>query len=127
MLLCLVAAPVRAEPTGGPEAQARAHFVAGQQAYAAGRWEEALRQFELGYALSPRPEFLINFAQAHRKLGQYDRAIVECERFLSTSPPPDVRASAERLLASLREEQAEHALVHAPPPEPPPPAPPPPW
>src|SRR3954462_2163490 len=95
---------------GGPaiaapsqEEQARDHFAAGQREYQMGRYSEALHQFELGYALSPRPEFLINFAQVYRKLGDYDRAIAECERYLATAPPSSMAAEAERLLARVRE------------------------
>ena len=105
--------------TAAQELQARAHFAAGQDEYARGRWREALREFEAGYALSPRPEFLINFAQAHRKLGEYDAAARECRRYLATSPPPGLGAQAQRLLEQIEDERA-----HAPPPPPPPSAPP---
>jgi hypothetical protein len=125
----LVAGSAVAAPS--QEEQARDHFAAGQREYQAGHWADALHQFELGYALSPRPEFLINFAQALRKLGDYDRAIVECERYLATAPPSPMAAEAHRLLARIREERAQK--VTAPPPPPPPveakpvePAPPPP-
>ena len=96
--------------TAAQELQARAHFAAGQDEYARGRWREALREFEAGYALSPRPEFLINFAQAHRKLGEYDAAARECRRYLATSPPPGLAAQAQRLLEQIEDERA-----HAPP------------
>ena len=102
-VVLLVAAGACAQ-TG--EEQARAHFRAGQTEYARGRYRAALDEFQLGYALSPRPEFLINFAQAYRKLGEFERAIVECERFLATAPPEPLASEAQRLLGQLREEQA---------------------
>jgi hypothetical protein len=116
-VLLVAAGPLAAAPS--QEEQAREHFAAGQREYQAGRFTEALRQFELGYALSPRPEFLINFAQVYRKLGDWDRAIAECERYLATAPPPSLAAEAERLLARVREERAAHAT--APPATTPPP------
>jgi tetratricopeptide (TPR) repeat protein len=98
-----------AAPPDGREAQARRHFSEGQAHYQAGRYPEALAAFQLGYALSPRPEFLINFAQVYRKLGQHERALVECERFLATAPPAPLAEQARRLAATLREEQARAA------------------
>src|SRR6478736_4325076 len=85
------------------EEQARTHYAAGGDLYARGQYREALREFQLGYTLSPRPEFLINFAQAYRKLGEFDHAIVECERFLATAPPEPLQSEAQRLLGQLRE------------------------
>lgn len=88
------------------EELARSHFVAGEEEYARGRWREALHEFQLGYALSPRPEFLINFAQVYRKLGDYDAAARECQRYLATAPPSALAAQAERLLAQIEQQQA---------------------
>ncbi len=112
------------------EDQSRQHFVNGEAHYRAGRWVEALNEFDLAYTLSPRPEFLVNFAQVYRKLARYDRAIVQCERYLATGPPPAMAEEARRLLAAIREEQARASVRPLPPPEPAPvvvqPAPPPP-
>ena len=105
------AAPPSPPAGGSQEELARSHFVAGEAEYARGRWREALHEFELGYALSPRPEFLINFAQVRRKLGEYDAAERECRRYLATAPPPELAAQAERLLGQIEDERA-----HAPPP-----------
>ncbi|HEX9103874.1 MAG TPA: hypothetical protein VF997_16800 [Polyangia bacterium] len=117
VLLLALAAATSARATPSQEELARSHFVAGEEEYARGRWHEALHEFQLGYALSPRPEFLINFAQVYRRLGDYDAATRECQRYLATAPPSDLAAQAQRLLEQIREEQAK---------APPPPAPPPP-
>src|SRR6478736_3730385 len=84
------------------EEQARTHYAAGGDLYARGQYHEALREFQLGYTLSPRPEFLINFAQAYRKLGEFDHAIVECERYLATGPPAALAGQPQRRLARSR-------------------------
>ena len=103
----VVTAPAR-RSDGQPsqEELARSHFVAGEQEYARGRWREALHEFEAGYALSPRPEFLINFAQVHRKLGDYDAAERECRQYLATAPPPQLASQAQRLLGQIEDERA---------------------
>jgi tetratricopeptide (TPR) repeat protein len=111
VLVALTAIAHAAPPS--QEGLARSHYVAGEEEYARGRWAEALHEFQIGYSLSPRPEFLINFAQVYRKLGDYDRAIAECERYLATAPEASLAAQAQRLLQQLREEKQ-----HAPPPKP---------
>jgi tetratricopeptide (TPR) repeat protein len=86
--------------------QAAAHYQLGEHAYADGRFADALSEFQLGYALAPRPEFLINFAQVHRKLGRLGDAGIDCERYLATGPSPARAADVQRLLAAIREEEA---------------------
>jgi tetratricopeptide (TPR) repeat protein len=106
LALALVVRAPAAMAAPSQEELARSHYVAGEEEYARGRWQEALHEFQLGYALSPRPEFLINFAQAYRKLGDYDAAERECQRYLATAPPSDLAQQAERLLRQIREERA---------------------
>ncbi|MGZ3408047.1 MAG: tetratricopeptide repeat protein, partial [Polyangia bacterium] len=113
VLFVTLAAASAARATPSQEELARSHFVAGEEEYARGRWREALHEFQLGYALSPRPEFLINFAQVYRKLGDYDAAARECQRYLATAPPSELAAQAERLYEQIKEEQAK-----TPPPKP---------
>jgi len=85
---------------------ARRHSRAGEEAYRAGDYARALTEFEAGYALSPRPEFLLNFAQTYRRLERRSEAIVQCERFLAASPTSPLAPEARRLLETLREERA---------------------
>jgi hypothetical protein len=115
LVVFVIAVTAQATPPS-QESLARTHYAAGEQEYARGRWREALREFQAGYDLSPRPEFLINFAQVYRKLGDYDRAIAECERFLATAPTAPLAAQAHRLLAQLREESARAPRAPAGPP-----------
>jgi tetratricopeptide (TPR) repeat protein len=121
LALALVARAPAASAAPSQEELARSHYHAGEEEYARGRWREALHEFQLGYALSPRPEFLINFAQVYRKLGDFDAAERECERYLATAPPSDLAQQAERLLQQIRDERA-NAPRPEPPPAPPPPA-----
>jgi tetratricopeptide (TPR) repeat protein len=66
--------------------RARRHFEDGNAAYAAGRYDEALAEFTAGHALVPRPSFLLNLAQTHRKLGQLELAKERYLDFLRTLP-----------------------------------------
>jgi tetratricopeptide (TPR) repeat protein len=98
---------------------ARRHYRAGEEAYRAGDYARALTEFEAGYALSPRPEFLLNFAQTYRRLERRSEAIVQCERFLAAAPTSPLAPEARRLLETLREERARLG-DRAPPPSAPP-------
>jgi tetratricopeptide (TPR) repeat protein len=120
-LALLAAGAARAD---NASVQQRAHqsFLDGQQAFNAGRYEEALQAFQASFALSARPELLLPLAQTTRKLGRYEEAITYCERYLAGDVPPANARAARDFLQQLR---AESAAAHAPavPPSPPPSAP----
>jgi tetratricopeptide (TPR) repeat protein len=86
------------EPRDGA---ARRHFFSGQEAYAGGRYADAVGEFTAGYALSPRPEFLYNIALAYRKLGRTRDAIDSLQRFLSEAPESQYAQPARALLNEL--------------------------
>jgi tetratricopeptide (TPR) repeat protein len=54
--------------------QAKRYFASGNEHYAAGRYREAIRDFQAGYALVPRPNFLVNLGQSYRQVGDLVRA-----------------------------------------------------
>jgi tetratricopeptide (TPR) repeat protein len=66
---------------------ARALYERGLSRYADHDFEGAVRDFEAGFAVEPRREFLFAEAQAHRLRGDCARAISCYERFLATHPP----------------------------------------
>lgn len=95
-----------AEP-GAQVARARLHYQAGEKLYLLGRYPDALREFEDGYALAPRPEFLLNLGQVHRRLGDRAAAIAMFEQFLRAIDAADPRrAAVTDLLGELRAEFA---------------------
>lgn len=107
--LCVVAlvswAPARAHAQTDASA-AHAHFAAGEAHYREGNWSDALADFRAGYALDPRPEFLINIAQTERRLGLLDDALASCERFLARAPESPLVAQVKQLMKELRSERA---------------------
>jgi len=92
--------------------KARVHFEAGRALYRLGNYAEALREFEAGYQLAPRPQFLVNIGQAYRKLGDLPRAKETFERYLAAVPDSPERPQIENLIAELA------AQLAAPPPPP---------
>ncbi len=95
--------------TAASAGNGREEFVAGEEAFRAGRCGEAAQHFESGYRREPLPGFLFNEAQARRC--QFDRtrdpeearrAIALFRVFLEAAPPLDPnRVSAATSLNEL--------------------------
>ena len=89
---------------------AKEHFRRGKEAYDLGRFEEALRAYELAYEEDPRPQTLFNIGQCHRHLGNFERAAFSYRRFLDQAQPdPKTRALATDLLAEVEEKAKAQA------------------
>ena len=99
--------------------QARAHFEAGNQHYAAGRYLESIREFQAGYALVPRPNFLVNLGQAYRKLGDLNRAKESYVAYVRALPNNSaLRDQALQVLAEIEVQlQEQKGSTPGPPPE----------
>ncbi|MCU1278134.1 MAG: Tetratricopeptide repeat domain protein [bacterium] len=83
------------------ETRARAHYEVGLGMYHLGNYRDAVREFSAGYALAPRPEFLINLGQAYRKLHDLDRAREMFKRYLAAT---DAQAPDRKQVQQLLEE-----------------------
>jgi tetratricopeptide (TPR) repeat protein len=97
---------VEAEPLAPPSAAntvaAREHFEHGHVMFDAGRYLDALHEFEAGYRLAPLPLFLYNMGQACRHAGLAARAIENYERYLEAVPDAPEREEVEKYLRELR-------------------------
>jgi|GEM_PF-1513405 len=76
--------------------EARTHYDQGLRLYGDHDFPAAIREFEAGFALEPRREFLFAEAQAYRLAGDCARAIPLYERFLGSGPSP-LQVDATRL------------------------------
>jgi tetratricopeptide (TPR) repeat protein len=123
-LLCATSSWVVGDPANSDApARARGHFEDGLVLYKEERYQEALDEFERGYALAPRPRFLISIGQCHRRPGALASARVAFRKFLAAVPQDD--ADRPRVEEMLREVEATLGPDRlALPPEPPTPAPP---
>jgi tetratricopeptide (TPR) repeat protein len=116
--LALWCAPARADD---PLVQARAHSEAGRALYTLGRYDEALREFNAGYALVANPRFLVNIGQCERALGHEEAARDTYRHFLRDAPADDpLRREVTGIVAEL-----DAHIAAAPPPAPPAATPPP--
>ena len=129
VLLLALGGVARAEDD---ETEARFHFRAGEALFRVGKYNEAIREFQAGYGLAPRAPFLLNIAQAYRRLGDVQNAIDAYQKFLDLAAADDPRrADVESVLAELRAGRApppavEVAPLRAPAAQPIAPSPPPP-
>jgi tetratricopeptide (TPR) repeat protein len=110
LLLVALAGDPAGFPAGSPAdsapadtlAKAKAHFDAGNAHYAAGRYKEAIIEFQAGHGLVPRPSFLLNLGQAYRKLGDLGRAKEAYVGYLRSLPEESpLRDQALKILAEI--------------------------
>jgi tetratricopeptide (TPR) repeat protein len=111
-LACLGGGVASARPET-PE-RGKAHLQRGLELYKDGLYQNAIAEFESGYAALPRPAFLLNIAQAYRKLNQLERARSYYQQFALKTPRSDpARAQAlqiaDKIDAQLRAQAAESA------------------
>ncbi len=118
-LLLAAGRPARAQPTQDAETasrpsradleEAKARFLAGRAAVEAGRWADAVENFERAYQLSKAPSALYNLAVALRALGRYREARDHLERLFEVHGErlsPRLRADAKRYLEEARDQVA---------------------
>lgn len=96
-------APGAGAPHAGPAdaaapmgVEAKSHYERGLTLYAERAFDAAVQEFQWGYAIEPRREFLFAEAQAQRLAGRCDRALPLYERFLASGPSP-LQTEAARL------------------------------
>jgi tetratricopeptide (TPR) repeat protein len=80
---------------------ARRHFQAGAEAYEAGDYQRALREFQTGKLIKATPGFDFNIARCYERLEQYPEALTAYEAYLRANPDEDdkgtVALSRERV------------------------------
>ncbi|UJR86166.1 tetratricopeptide repeat protein [Sandaracinus amylolyticus] len=95
---------VSAQASGSDE-QARIHFQAGTLYFEQERFEDAAREYEEAFALSPRPELLLNAATAWDRAARLEEAIAALERVMQQFPGTEAAQLAEPRLDRLRRMQ----------------------
>jgi tetratricopeptide (TPR) repeat protein len=91
--------------------RARRHFLAGKRAFEAKRYAAALKEFEAGYAIDPRPGFLLNMGHAARRLGELKRARDYYLKFLESDPPATDRRATIALVVEIDRQLASAAAT----------------
>jgi tetratricopeptide (TPR) repeat protein len=105
--LTFPAAGARAEPppagatVADPAEEARAAYRRGADLYRAGRYREAIAEFETADRLRPSPALQFNVGQAWEKLGDVEAALAAFARYLRQDPRAANREAVERNVRSL--------------------------
>jgi tetratricopeptide (TPR) repeat protein len=98
------------------EAAGRKHYKRGDELFKQGRFLDAAREFEAGYAAANRPVFLINIGHSYRKGGDLRKARTAYEEYLRAEPTSLFRPDVEDLIKSIDDVLSASTLPAAPPP-----------
>jgi tetratricopeptide (TPR) repeat protein len=99
-LLVVLALATGASAQGlDPDTQAaRRHFEEARALYEAGRYDDAIAEFEIARKLKPLPDFDFNIARTHERREAWGPAADAYERYLAARPDaPDAAALRERI------------------------------
>jgi hypothetical protein len=112
---CALAVVLAASPVHADKQASLAHYATGKAAYTAGRFDEAIAEFQLAYREEAAPEYLQDLAQAYRHVGRCADALAYLERYLGAQPDAPHRDALVAELAELRAE-CPAPVVHRDPP-----------
>ncbi len=103
--------PAEEAPAEHPKAQGA--YEAGVGHFEAGRYADAIREFNKAYRADPNPVLVFNMARAFEELKEYASAIEFYRRYLEMSPDAEDRAAVEDALRTLEllQKQSQPALV----------------
>jgi hypothetical protein len=87
----------------GDEAEGRRRWKHGQDLYDQGRYLDAAREFESGYAIAPRPLFYLSIGHAYRKAHELTKAKAAYEKLLTLQPDFPGRAEVEGYIKSIND------------------------
>lgn len=114
LLIALLAAspPLLAQQTedelaAEAAAKAKLHYQRGSEAYAVGRYEDAIRQLQEAYRLSGESVLLFNIAKAYDRLGDFPNAIRHFRDYLDLTPgiSDEDRAGVEATIKELEDKR----------------------
>ncbi|MEM9075143.1 MAG: hypothetical protein AAGE52_41985, partial [Myxococcota bacterium] len=83
------------------------HFRAGQSHYEAGRFDQAVTEFEASYAIRPHAALQHNIYLAHRDAGRLPEAAASLRRYLEEAEDIPNRELLEARLAAIEDGRAE--------------------
>ena len=84
---------------------ARSHFRAGEILYEAGRYQDAIVEFQAAYKAKHLAAFDFNIARCEERMQHYELAIAAYERFLATSPVDAVEIRSKLDELKLKQNQ----------------------
>jgi tetratricopeptide (TPR) repeat protein len=85
-----------------PKAEGRAHFSQGRAFQDAGAYDDAIKEYQAAYQLTPLPLLLFNIAQSYRLKGDKRAAIEHYEKYLAADPEGPAGDEARDHVANLK-------------------------
>lgn len=112
-LSCLLfsAAPSLAQEIDPDTEIARRHFDRGTEHYAAGRYAEAVREFEAAREVKSKPAFDYNIGRCYDRLERFEEAVAAYQRYLRSSPDDGEAAELQQRIDVLKERIARKAPI----------------
>jgi tetratricopeptide (TPR) repeat protein len=95
------------------EARAREHIQKGAAALRAGHYDDAMTEFEAGYAAVPLPGFILNMGHVQRQAGNLAKAYDYYRDYLELDPKSSQRAEVEKTMAEIDGKLAAKASSRA--------------
>jgi tetratricopeptide (TPR) repeat protein len=120
MVLCALVGVASAQPVDPDTEAARRHFDKGRALYEAGKYDEAIGEFEVARKLKPLPDLDFNIARTHERREAWGDAAAAYQRYLDAKPDAPDAAELRARIEVLRS-RVSVPIVAAPSPSPPPP------
>ncbi|HUS67844.1 MAG TPA: tetratricopeptide repeat protein [Kofleriaceae bacterium] len=97
LIVMMFAAPSHACPEARDDESARTFYQQAEEAYAAGRYDDALRAFSTALERSGQADLYFNLANTHERIGDRASAADALDRYLECAAPPDAVLVRERV------------------------------
>lgn len=107
LLLASARPAVAASPS---DAEAKAHFKRGTEAYRRAAYKEAIQEFETANRLRPHGILFFNIAQAQEKLGDLAAALRNFREYLRALPNAEDRPVVEQAMVNLENRLGERGV-----------------
>lgn len=83
------------------ERESRTRYALGEAAFKAGRYLQAVVEFEAGFEAVPKPGFLLDIGHAYRRLGAFHKARAAYKKFLLVDPTSALHDDVLSLIGQL--------------------------
>lgn len=108
------ARPADSDAFSTRDEQVKEHVARARRAFQERQFDRSIQDLQLAYALIPKPLYLFNIAQCHRRAGRQHQALGYYQRFLREEPAhrtPQTRLEATTYVTELMTLMREHELL----------------
>jgi tetratricopeptide (TPR) repeat protein len=114
-LACVMGVPdlAMAEPDKKALREAKAHSKLGTEHFNAGRYPDAIAEYETAYELGKRPSMMFNIARSYHLAGDHPQALEYYRKYIELDPDGEAATEANEYITTLsaREEKKKVSLA----------------